>query len=101
LPLGRAAKARVSFEMPGQARVLYEALDDAALDHYELRGNPGRRYDEADAVTVARQTPAEAGEFFTSFSLTQPGAQAAFKVYVVLKTGNEAGSKTMVVERPV
>ncbi|HEV7406246.1 MAG TPA: hypothetical protein VGO11_25080 [Chthoniobacteraceae bacterium] len=87
--------------MPGQARVLYEALDDAALDHYELRGNPGRRYDEADAVTVARQTPAEAGEFFTSFSLTQPGAQAAFKVYVVLKTGNEAGSKTMVVERPV
>ena len=81
-------KARALFELPDQARLTYEASDDAALDHYELRGNPGRRYDQEDAVTVARQTPAvpsavegpaEAGEFLTSFSLTQPGAQAASK----------------------
>lgn len=95
-----AVKASALFEMPDQARVAYEASEDAALDHYELRGNPGGRYDEADAVTVARHTPEEAREFLTGFSLTQPGAQVAFKVYVVLKTGNEAGSAAMVVERP-
>lgn len=95
-----AVKASAVFEPPGQARVVYEASEDAALDHYALRGNPGDRYDDKDAVTVARHTPEEAREFLTGFSLTQPGAQVAFKVYVVLKTGNEAGSKTVVVERP-
>lgn len=95
-----AVTASAVFEPPDQARVAYKASDDAALDHYELRGNPGSRYDDADAVRIATHTPEEAREFLTSFALTQPGAQVAFKVYVVLKTGNEAGSKTVVVERP-
>jgi len=32
--------------------------------------------------------------------LNQPGAQVAFKVYVILNTGNEAGSAALLVERP-
>ena len=40
-------------------------------------------------------------EFITPFGLTQPGAKAAFKVFVVLTTGNEAGSVERVVERPL
>ncbi len=95
-----AVRASAVFELPGQARVTYEASADAALDQYALRGNPGSRYDDADAVRIATHTPEEAREFLSGFSLTQPGAQVAFNVYVVLKTGNEAGSKTVVVERP-
>ena len=40
-------------------------------------------------------------EFVTPFALTQPGAKAAFKIFVVLTSGNEAGSAEMVVQRPV
>jgi hypothetical protein len=40
-------------------------------------------------------------EFLTGFGLTQPGTEASFKVYVILTTGNEAGSAPMTVERPV
>jgi len=46
------------------------------------------------------QLPADLLEFLTDFGLTQPGAQVALKLYVVLTTGNEAGSPAMVVLRP-
>lgn len=36
----------------------------------------------------------------TTFGLTQPGAQVALKVYVILNTDNEAGSAPMIVQRP-
>jgi hypothetical protein len=36
----------------------------------------------------------------TTFGLNQPGAEIALKVFVVLDTGNEAGSAPMIVERP-
>ena len=59
-----------------------------------------RTYHKGDAVTLATHAPAEPREFVTGFGLTQPGTQAAFKVFVVLDTGNEAGSAAMTVERP-
>lgn len=68
---------------------------------YELRGNPGDNYDDDDAIIITTHLPADPREFVTGFGLTQPGARAAFKVYVVLDSGNEAGSATMVVQRPV
>lgn len=95
-----AVNASAVFQAPDQAKVVYAESAEATLDHYELRGNPGVEYDEEDAVVIASRLPAEPREFLTDFALNQPGTRAAFKVYVVLTTGNEAGSAAMVVARP-
>ncbi|HEV7401940.1 MAG TPA: hypothetical protein VGO11_03405 [Chthoniobacteraceae bacterium] len=92
--------ASAVFQAPDQAKVVYSASADAALDHYELRGNPGDAYNDDDAVTIESRQPGDAREFVTGFGLTQPGARVALKVYVVLNMGNEAGSATMLVARP-
>ena len=92
--------ASAVFQAPDQAKIVHDASPDPALARYELRGNPGAQYDEQDAVTLATHTPADPREFLTGFGLTQPGTQSAFKVFVILNTGNEAGSAAMVVERP-
>jgi hypothetical protein len=63
-------------------------------------GIRGGAYNDNDAVTIESHLPADAREFVTAFGLTQLGARAAFKVYVVLNMGNEAGSAAMVVARP-
>ena len=70
------------------------------LERYELRGTVGDRYEEADAVVIASHSPSEPREFITTFGLNQPGAEVALKVFVILTTGNEAGSATLPVERP-
>ncbi|MBN8459594.1 MAG: hypothetical protein J0M04_17330 [Verrucomicrobia bacterium] len=51
-------------------------------------------------MTLATHTPADPREFLTGFGLTQPGTRASFKVFVILGTGNEAGSPAMIEERP-
>ena len=88
------------FVPPDQSRVAYTPSDEPSLLRYELRGHPGDEYDAEDAVVVATNAPADAPEFLTAFGLTQPGTRVAFKVYVVLQTGNVAGSAAVVVERP-
>lgn len=93
--------ASAVFQAPDQAKVAYDASADADLARYELRSNPGDAYQDEDAVVIATNDPADPREFITSFALTQPGAQVALKVYVVLNSGNEAGSATMVVHRPL
>ena len=52
----------------------------------------GWHWDEDDAVVVATHGPNEPREFITTFGLNQPGVQVTFKLYVMLTTGNEAGS---------
>ncbi len=53
-----------------------------------------------NAIVTASCDPSEPREFVTTVGLTQPGAEIALKVYVVLSTGNESGSAVMLVERP-
>jgi hypothetical protein len=89
------------FVPPDQAQVAYDASTDPDLARYELRGNPGEHYQDDDAVVVATHAPADPREFTTGFGLNQPGAQVALKVYVVLTTGNEAGSAALLVQRPL
>jgi hypothetical protein len=60
----------------------------------------GTDYNNEDAVVIATNLPGATREFITPFGLTQPGAEVAMKVYVILTTGNEAGSAAMFVERP-
>lgn len=95
-----AVNASAVFQAPDKSKVVYAESTDAQLLRYELRGNPGPQYDEDDAVVIATNLPGDAREFETDFALTQPGTVVALKVYVVLTTGNEAGSATMVVQRP-
>ena len=75
------------------------ASQDLLLERYELRGNVGNHYSDEDAIVIATNLPGDVLEFVTNFGLTQPGAEIALKVFVVLTTGNEAGSAAMLVER--
>ncbi|HEY0551765.1 MAG TPA: hypothetical protein VGF13_19320 [Verrucomicrobiae bacterium] len=93
-------QASAVFQAPNAAKVVYNASSEPTLARYELRGTAGEHYDEEDAVVIASDAPNEAREFITPFGLDQPGAEIALKVFVVLDTGNEAGSATMLVQRP-
>ncbi len=82
-----------------EAVVAFTASDDTALARYELRGVPGPDYAGEDETLIATLAPDAPREFRTAFSLAQPGMAASFKVYVILTTGNEAGSDAVTVER--
>ena len=92
--------ASAVFEAPNQSKVVYDASEDSLLERYELRGNAGEEYSDEDAIVLATHEPGDPREFVTSFGLNQPGAQVALKVYVILTTGNEAGSAALSVQRP-
>ncbi len=89
------------FEPPDASKVVYGASSDPDLQEYQLRGTVGANYSEEDAVVIDSHAPADPREFVTTFGLTQPGARVSLKVFVVLTTGNEAGSATVVIQRPV
>ena len=86
--------------LPNATRVVYTGSNDFQLERYELRGNVGNHYSEEDAIVIETNLPVDVKEFVTTFGLTQPGAEIALKVFVVLTTGNESGSAAMLVERP-
>ena len=93
--------ASAIYQALGEAKIVYDASTDAMLHSYQLRGNVGDHYSDEDAVVIATHGPNDPREFITGFGLNQPGAQVAFKVYVVLTTDNEAGSGALLVERPL
>jgi hypothetical protein len=95
-----AVNASAIFQAPNTTRVIYDGSNDLMLERYELRGTVGDHYDDQDAVVIATHEPGDPKEFVTTFGLNQPGAEIALKVFVVLTTGNEAGSAPMLVERP-
>jgi hypothetical protein len=84
----------------GKARITWDASDNANLKKYEVRYTPGESWEDDDASVVASILPDAPLELLTLEGLTQPGAAATFKVYVVTTTGNEAGSTAMTVQRP-
>jgi hypothetical protein len=79
---------------------VYDASADAMLASYQIRGNAGDDYSDEDAVVIATNAPGDPREFTTPFGLNQPGAKVALKVFVILTTGNEAGSAAVFVTRP-
>ena len=96
-----AVNSSAVFEAPDKAKVVYNASDDLMLAGYQLRGNVGTDYSDEDAVVIATNDPGAPREFVTTFGLNQPGVHVALKVYVILTTGNEAGSAAMFVQRPL
>jgi hypothetical protein len=96
-----AVNASAVFQEPNATKVVYSGSNDLMLERYELRGTVGDHYDDQDAVVIASNSPGDPKEIVTTFGLNQPGAEIALKVFVVLDTGNEAGSPAMLVERPM
>ena len=97
----QAVNARATFVPPDQSRIVHGESTDAMLHSYQLRGHAGTEYDEVYAEVIATHTPSEPREFLTSFGLSEPGVHMVFKVFVVLTTGNEAGSAAVSVQRPL
>ncbi len=87
-------------ETEQKAKLVWDASDNANLKEYEIRYTPGSKYVEDDASVVANVLPGAALELLTLDGLTQPGATATYKVFVILETDNEAGSEAMSVTRP-
>lgn len=104
-PEGRTpapVQAHAIWDAPAEkAKLSWAESTDPALKEYEIRAVPGDAY-EADDEAVIGNVPAGAPrEFATDFGLTTPGMTSSFKVYVMLKTGNERGSEPVAVLRPV
>ena len=96
-----AVNASATYVAPSTSHVVHSASTDADVDYYDLEGTNGDEWNADDAVHLGRHLPSAANEFTVDFGLTQPGTAVALKVYVVLKTGNRAGSATMIVQRPL
>jgi len=84
----------------GQAVITWTASENPNLDHYEVRYSPGKSYDADTETVVASVRSDEAREVLTLRGLAEPGAVAQYKVFVVLETGNERGSRIVAVARP-
>ncbi len=84
----------------GQARVTWTASTAADLDHYDVRFCPGASYSADDESIVSTVESDGTRTVLTDAGLTNPGATASFKVYVVTSTGNEKGSNAVSVTRP-
>ena len=96
-----AVNASATLQAPDHSKIIHGASPEPLLERYELRGCAGPDWNEDDAVHIASHSPGEPREFITDFALNQPGAQVVFKLYVILSTGNEAGSAPLAVQRPL
>lgn len=83
-----------------QGRVVWTASAEAELEKYEVRYSPGLVYHSDAESVVGTVLPGDPLELLTLTGLTVSGAKALFRVYVVLTTGNEAGSNDVLIERP-
>lgn len=82
-----------------EAAVTWTGSTNPNVQHYEIRVSPGATYDSGTA-SVAGQVLAGTEEFRTTQELASPGDTATFKVFVVLQTGNQAGSNAATITRP-
>ena len=84
----------------GKARLAWEASANPKLSHYEVRQSGGSTYKTADEFAVATVAKTDT-QLLTAAGIGVPGAVNCFKVYVVTQDGNERGSNTAKVSRPV
>lgn len=84
-----------------KAVITYTASADPDLQEYELRGSiGGTRYDTDSAVVLGSHLAGDLTPFQSDTGLGVSGAKVFYKVYVVLTTGRERGSKAVSVVRP-
>lgn len=84
-----------------KAVITFTESGNPNLDQYELRACFGSRYNVAEeqvlASLMAGDTPLR---FETDEGLVASGSKVFYKVYVMLTTGNEKGSRAVSVTRP-
>ena len=84
----------------GRARISWEASGEERLSHYEVRWCRGEGYDKKKERTAGRvEGGAPERVLLTLAGLTKPGAVATYRVYVVLKEGNERAGNPVAVWR--
>lgn len=84
-----------------QAKLTWTSSSDANLLRYDIRFCSGPNYSTDNESISSSVLPGATLEFLTDTGLTSPGNVASFKVYVVTSTGNEKGSNTVTITRPV
>lgn len=57
--------------------------------------------DTEDDITIGTIEPGDPLELLTLAGLETPGATALYRVFVILTTGNEKGSNTVAITRPL
>jgi hypothetical protein len=84
-----------------KAVITYTASADPDLQEYELRGSFGGTKYSADAASVLDSHAAgDVSPFQNDEGLVASGSKVFYKVFVVLTTSNEKGSRTVSVTRP-
>ena len=83
----------------GDALITWDETANANLDHYEIRMTPGPTYNSSSATAIG-SVQSGTTEFRTTDGLANSGDVASYKIYVVLTTGNEAGSNAVTITRP-
>lgn len=84
-----------------KAVVTYTNSSDPDLANYELRACFGNRYRTDEEQVLATNAPGtNPPRFATDAGLVASGSRVFYKVYVVLTTDNEKGSKSVSVTRP-
>lgn len=73
---------------------------EATLEQFQLRYCPGTSYAKGRERLVATLPPTGERATWVTMGLEAPGAVASYKLYVMLKTGNERGSPVVRVQRP-
>ena len=88
---------------PAQTRadLTWTPSTDPELDHYELRSTPGPEYSAEDETVIANIPAAGPLSHSTADGFALPGAAVSYRLYVRLTTGNERGSETLTITRPV
>lgn len=83
-----------------QAIISWQESTAPNVESYQLRYSPPPNYDTQSDQVIATIEPG-IGQVITSVGLASPGSTALYRIYVILATGNEAGSNTVSITRPV
>lgn len=84
-----------------KAVITYSASADPDLQEYELRACfGGTKYDTTTEVTLATHLAGDVTPFETDDGLLSSGSKVFYKVYVILTTSREKGSRAVSVTRP-
>ncbi|MEK6263133.1 MAG: hypothetical protein AABP62_31530 [Planctomycetota bacterium] len=83
----------------GQADFNWTESSNPNLEKYQLRVTRGAIFDAATATVVGNFPPGTTS-FSTNEGVENPGNVASGKLFVILTTGNEAGSNTVTIARP-
>lgn len=87
-------------EGDASAHLTATVSSDPDLKEYELRWCAGASYAQENEHVAGSVPAGTVPVFVTTKGLTASGSVASFRVYVRLTGGGEAGSETVVVERP-